>query len=78
MCEFEKINVNAKAQVVAMRKEAIKKVIVELAKTLLAIGGFVALEAIGFISAMFLVILVAITICVSAFKAGYICRDIKF
>lgn len=78
MSEFEKINVSAKVQMAAMRKEAIKRVILELAKVLLAIGVFVGLEAIGFISTMFLVILAAITICVGAFKTGYICRDIKF
>lgn len=78
MSELERINVNAKVQMSARRKEAIKRVILELAKVLLAIAAFVGLEAIGFISTMFLVILVAITICVGAFKVGYICRDIKF
>ena len=78
MCEFEKFNVSAKTQMSVRRKEAIKRVIVELAKVLLTIGAFVGLEAIGFISTMFLVILTAITICVGAFKTGYICRDIKF
>lgn len=78
MSELERINAGAKAQMSVRRKEAIKRVILELAKVLLAIAAFVGLEAIGFISAMFLVILVAITICVGAFKVGYICRDIKF
>ena len=78
MSEYEKINVGVKAQMSARRKEAIKRIAIELVKVLLAVGACIGLKAIGFISTMFLVILVAIIICVGAFKSGYICRDIKF
>ena len=78
MSEYEKINAGVKQSMSTRRTEAIKRIALELVKVLLAIGACIGLKAIGFISAMFLVILVAIIICVGAFKSGYICRDIKF
>ncbi len=78
MSEYEKINAGVKQSMSARRTEAIKRIVIELVKVLLAIAACIGLKAIGFISAMFLVILVAIIICIGAFKSGYICRDIKF
>lgn len=78
MSDYEKINAGVKLSVSARRKEAIKRVIGVLGLVLVALAALVGLEAIGFISTTFLVILVAITICVGAFKTGYIWRDIKF
>lgn len=78
MSEYEKINAGVKQSMSTRRTEAIKRIVLELVKVLLAIAACIGLKAIGFISAMFLVILVAIIVCVGAFKSGYICRDIKF
>lgn len=78
MSDYEKINANVKVQMSARRKEAIKRIVLVLLCVLLAIAAWIGLEAIGFISTMFLVILVAITVCIGAFKTGYIWRDIKF
>jgi uncharacterized membrane protein YfcA len=78
MSDYEKINVRVKQQVFSRRSEAIKRIIIVLLCVLLTIGAFVGLAAIGFISTTFLVILISITICIGAFKSGWICRDIKF
>ena len=78
MSEYEKINAGVKLSMSSRRTEAIKRIVLELVKVLVAIAACIGLKAIGFISAMFLVILVAIIVCVGAFKSGYICRDIKF
>ena len=78
MSDFEKINSNVKVQMSARRKDATKRIVVVLLKLLLALGAIVGLNAIGFISNMFMVILVAVAVCVGAFKTGYIWRDIKF
>lgn len=78
MSEYEKINAGAKLAMSARRKKAIKRVIFVLVSVLVALAALVGLKAIGFISAEFLVILVAITVCTGAFKTGYIWRDIKF
>lgn len=78
MSDYEKINAAVKTNVVERRNLAIKQIIVVLIKVLLAYGALTGLEAIGFISETFMVILMAVAICVGTFKAGYICRDIKF
>lgn len=78
MSDYEKINANVKAQVATRRKEAIKKIIFVLVAVLSALCGFAILQGIGFISITFAVILVAIAVCVGAFKTGYIWHDIKF
>lgn len=77
MSEYEKINVKVKAQVSARRKEAIKKIVLTLGLVLAALAAITGLEAIGFISGTFAFILAAISVCVGAFKAGYIWHDIK-
>ena len=78
MSELEKINANMKVQMSARRHEAIKRIVVALLKVLVALGVFIGLNAIGFISGTFMVILMAVAVCVGAFKTGYIWRDIKF
>ncbi len=78
MSDYEKINAKVKTNVIDIRHEAIKRIIVELLKVLLAMGAFIGLKAIGFISGTFMVILIAVAVCVGAFKTGYISRDIKY
>lgn len=78
MSDFEKINVNAKANVVDRRNEAIKRIVVELFKVLLAMAVVIGLNRIGFISGTFMLILMAVAVCVGTFKTGYISRDIKY
>lgn len=78
MSEYEKINVCAKAQMSARRKGAIKKVFLVAGLVLVALAAIAGLEAIGFISWTFAIILAAITVCVGVFKAGWLWRDIKF
>lgn len=78
MSEYEKINASVKAQMAARRKAAIKRIILVLVVVITILASFVGLEAIGFISFTFMVILSSITICTGAFKAGYIWRDVKW
>ena len=78
MSEYDKINVKVKEQVTVRRTEAIKRIIIVMVKLLLAMAVFIGLEAISFISMTFMVILMAISICIAAFNTGWICRDIKF
>ena len=78
MSDYEKINANVKANVIERRKEAIKQIVVVLLKALLALGVFVGLEAIGFISGAFMFILMAVAVVYGAFQVGAISRDIKF
>lgn len=78
MSDYEKINANVKAQVSARRMWAIKKIILVFCLVLAALLAITGLEAIGFINQIFAVILAAITVCVGAFKTGWIWRDIKF
>ena len=78
MSDYEKINENVKAQITARRHEAIKRIVVVLLKLLFALCVVVGLKAVGFISGMFAVILMAVAVCVGTFKIGYIWRDIKY
>ena len=78
MSEYEKINASVKAQMAARRKAAIKRIILVFVVVITILASFVGLEAIGFISFTFMVILSSITICTGAFKAGYIWRDVKW
>lgn len=78
MSEYEKINVSAKVQMSARRKDAIKKVFLVAGLALVALAAVVGLEAIGFISMTFAIILAAIAVCAGVFKAGWLWRDIKF
>ena len=78
MSDYETINAAVKANVTDRRNEAIKQIIVVLLKVLLTLGAVVGLKAIGFISGTFMVILMAVAVCVGTFKTGYISRDIKY
>ena len=78
MSELEKINTNVKVQMSSRRHEAIKRIVVVLAKLLAVLVAVAGLNAIGFINGVFAVILMAVAVCGGAFKVGYICRDIKF
>ena len=78
MSNYEKFNATVKSNVIERRNEAIKQIIAVLLKVLLALCVFIGLKAIGFISGTFMVILMAVAICVGTFKAGYISHDIKF
>jgi hypothetical protein len=78
MSDYERINMNVKANVNGRRHLAIKRIVKVLVKVLLALCAVVGLKAIGFISAAFMVILMAVAICIGTFKIGYISRDIQF
>ena len=77
MSEYKKIFAERDAQNTAKRTEAIKRIIVVLFKLLLALGAFIGLEAITFISGTFMVILMAVAVCVGTFNIGYIWKDVK-
>lgn len=78
MSDYEKINAGVKLSISARRKAAVKRIILVVLGVLLAMAFFVGLKAIGFISLTFMVILMSIAVCIGAFKAGWIFRDIKF
>ena len=78
MSDYEKLNANVKAQMAARRIESVKRIILVMVALVVALGAFIGLKAIGFISSTFMVILASIAICIAAFKAGWISRDIKF
>lgn len=77
MSDFEKINQKIAAQKAVMRKETIKGLAKLLAIVLVVVLAFVGLEYIGFISDLFMVILIAITVCAGAFNAGRIWTGFK-
>ena len=78
MSDYESINAKVMKNISGRRELAIRKIVSVMVKVLLAIAGLLLLEAIGFISQMFMAILTVIVICVGAFKTGWTCRDIKF
>ena len=78
MSDYERINANVKANVNDRRRAAIKRIVAELIKVLLALAVVIGLKAIGFISESFMVILMAIAVVVGAYKVGLISSDIKF
>ena len=72
MSEFENLNQKTKANKAAMRKETVKA-IVRLSFIVLAVVlAFAGLYLIGFISLLFMVILISIAVCTGAFYAGRI------
>ena len=77
MSEYENLNAKIKTQMAARRKEIIKYTSILLAKVLVVIAIFYGLNAITFISAEFMLILVFITICIGAFNAGRIWSGFK-
>lgn len=78
MNEFETINSKVKTQRECWRKEAYKRLALLLAKVVLTVLFFIGLQYIGFINLIFMVILISLAVCIGAFKAGWISRDIKF
>ncbi len=72
MSDYEMINQRVAAQKVARRKDALKRLAFMLFIVLAAVLAFVGLEYIGFISDLFMVILIAITVCTGSFHAGRI------
>ena len=78
MSDYEKINARVQEQIRFRRKSAFVRIVIVLAYLLAAFGVLIGLKAIGFISLAFMVILASVSVCISAFKIGYICRDIKF
>ena len=77
MSDYEMLNQRVAAKKEVRRKETIKRLIVMLAVVLAVVLAFVGLEYIGFISELFMVILVAVTICVGSFNAGRIWTGFK-
>jgi hypothetical protein len=78
MSDYKNINTNAKVQMSVRRKAAIKKVVLVWVVVLTILAAIAGLEAIGFISMTFAIILAAITVFVGAFKTGWFCRDVKW
>ena len=78
MSDYEKINARVNMNMATRRHEAIKRIVVVLLKVLLAVGAIGFLKLITFISGTFMVILMAVTVCIGTFKIGFIWRDIKF
>lgn len=78
MSDYKKINVNGKVQMAVRRKAAIKKVVLLWVAVFAVLAAIAGLEAIGFISMTFAIILAAITVFVGAFKTGWFCRDVKW
>ena len=78
MSDYGRINANVKSNIADKRHQAIKQIIAVLFKVLLTFGVVIGLKAIGFISESFMVILIAISIVVGAYKVGSISCDIKF
>lgn len=72
MSDYEMNNQKIAVKKAAMRKETIKSLVTLLAIVLVVVLAFVGLEYIGFISELFMVILIAITVCTGAFNAGRI------
>lgn len=78
MSDYEAMMIRNKQKQVERRKDALRRLAFTLAVVLAVILAIVGLEWIGFISRAFMVILLAATICVGAFKAGYIWRDVRW
>lgn len=77
MSDYENLNQRIAEQKSVRRKDTIKRLIVLLAVVLAEVLAFVGLEYIGFISELFMVILIAGTICVGSFNAGRIWTGFK-
>lgn len=77
MSDFEMLNQRTAAQKAVKRKEAIKRWAKLGAIVLTVVMALVGLEYIGFISELFMVILVSGTALVGAFHAGRISNDFK-
>lgn len=72
MSDYEKINQRVAAKQAEQRKLAVKMLIRLLMIVVIVVLSFLGLEYIGFISEMFMMILIALAVCVGAFRAGCI------
>ena len=72
MSDYEKINQRVATMRAEQRKAAVKRLIRLLIIVLIVVLSFLGLEYIGFISELFMVILIAIAVCVGSFRAGCI------
>ena len=77
MSEFENLNQRVEGKKAAMRKEAIKSWLKLGAIVLVVVAAFLGLEYIGFISELFMWLLVIGTGLVGAFHAGRISIGFK-
>ena len=72
MSDYEMLNQRVAAKKAARRTDMLRRLAFMLAVVLVVVLVFVGLECIGFISEIFAVILINITVCVGAFNAGRI------
>lgn len=77
MSDYEILNQKVTVQKAVRRKAAMKRLVGVLAIVLVVILAFVGLEYIGFINDVFMVILIAITMCTGSFQAGRIWSGVK-
>ena len=77
MSDYEMINQKIAAQKAVRRRDALKRLAYMLCIVLAAVLAFVGLEYIGFISKLFMVILVSGASLVGAFHAGRIWTGFK-
>ncbi len=72
MSDYEMLNQRVVAQKAARRTDMLRRLTFMLAVVLAVVLVFVGLECIGFISELFMAILIAITVCTGSFHAGRI------
>ena len=72
MSDYEIINQRVAAKQAERRKVAVKGLIRLLIIMLIVVLSFLGLEYIGFISELFMTILISIAVCAGAFRAGCI------
>lgn len=77
MSDYEILNQKVAAQKAVRRRDALRRLAYLLAVVLAVVLVFVGLEYIGFISSLFMVILISITVCVGSFNAGRIWTGFK-
>ena len=78
MSDYEAMMIRNAKQKAMRRKDALKRLAVALALVCAALISIIGLDHIGFISDLFMAILTVITICIGAFKSGYIWRDVRW
>lgn len=72
MSDYEMLNQKIAAKKAVRRKDTLRRLAFLLVIVLVVVLAFVGLNYIGFISDLFMVILIAITVCTGAFNAGRI------
>ena len=77
MSDYEMLNQRIAAQKVARREEVLKRLVCLLALALAVMVFVVGLNHIGFISDLFMAILLSITVCAGSFNAGIIWTGFK-